>query len=174
MTAPTELGRGRYLSLCVRDGYEYVTRVKGSGVVGIIAYTPHDELLMVEQYRPAVGRRVIELPAGLVGDNAGSEDAMLAAHRELEEETGWQATNLKLLGRFPSSAGLTDEMHMLFHATGLTRVGNGGGVAAEGENITVHVIPRDQVIQYVAGAQAKSDSPVLVDGRVYYALTVGL
>ncbi len=133
---------GRYLRMVVDGHWEYVERVHAQGMaVIIIAVTPDDDVLFVEQYRIPLGCRTIEMPAGLVGDDHDSDTLEDAARRELIEETGWKATDVDVLLTGPTSAGLTSERIAFVRATGLTRVGAGGGVA--GEDITVHAVPRN-------------------------------
>jgi len=81
---------GKYLSMKLRGRWEFVQRKNISGIVGIVPITDSNELVLVDQYRAAVGKRVFELPAGLAGDIAGQEDESFktAADRELLEETG--------------------------------------------------------------------------------------
>ncbi len=86
-------------------------------VVVIAYFADTDELLMVEQYRDPVGRTLVELPAGLI--DAG-ETAEAAAHRELREETGYTAAQMRLLATYYTSPGFTDEQHSLFLATDLS------------------------------------------------------
>jgi len=131
---------GRFLRMVARDGWEFVERGGVSGVVGIVAVTDNRKLLLVEQFRPPVERRVIELPAGLAGDVSGAEDEPLenAVQRELEEETGYRAGHVRFLGESPTSAGLTSETICMFEATGLERVFDGGGDSSE--SIIVHEI----------------------------------
>jgi ADP-ribose pyrophosphatase len=74
---------GRHLALVKQGKWEFVQRCKASAVVSIIAVTPNDEVLLVEQLRVPVGLSVIELPAGLVGDEEAHEDLLIAANREL-------------------------------------------------------------------------------------------
>lgn len=157
------LHQGRHLQLRSLDGWEYATRHRASGVVVIVAFTPDDELLLVEQHRPPVGCRVLELPAGLAGDHAGSEDEPLveAAKRELVEETGYSAADWVPLGDGPSSAGLTDETVRFFLATGLSRVGEGGG--DESEDIEVLRVPRQEIRAFLT---ARRETGVLVDPKL--------
>lgn len=165
MTTPAILHAGRFLELVALGGWEFVRRRQASAVVGIVAVTPARELLLVEQARVPLGARVIELPAGLVGDERADEDLLDAANRELEEETGWRATRLRVLARGPSSAGLTSEVTTLVRADGLTRAGAGGGVA--GEDITVHAVPLTQAPAWLA---ARAADGMLVDHKVHAAL----
>ncbi|MGD8357204.1 MAG: NUDIX hydrolase [Lysobacterales bacterium] len=124
--------RGRYLSLLERDGWEYAHRSNASAVVVLVAVTKERELLLVEQFRKPVGTRVLELPAGLVGDlNDPDEPLLEAARRELEEETGYRPGGMKLLMECPSSAGMSDENLAFILAHDCERVGPGGGDDSE-------------------------------------------
>ncbi|MEM7699899.1 MAG: NUDIX hydrolase, partial [Verrucomicrobiota bacterium] len=82
---------GRFIDLCrTARGWEYATRSNAKGCVAILAETDDKRVVLVEQFRPPVGKRVIELPAGLAGDIPLQEEEPLvvAAKRELKEETG--------------------------------------------------------------------------------------
>jgi len=159
------LHTGRFLELVSDRNWEFVRRRNASAVVGIIATTPAGELLLVEQHRIPVGGPVIELPAGLVGDEQVDEDLATAAARELVEETGWEPTICTVLTRGSSSAGLTSEVTTLLRAAGLRQVGAGGGVA--GEAITVHAIPLATVPTWLA---ARAAAGVLIDHKIHAAL----
>lgn len=149
-TEPRVLYQGAFLSLRSIGAWEYAARQGSSGVVGILAVSPDQKLLLVEQFRIPVGQNVIELPAGLAGDlaHARGEDFARAAERELLEETGYLASEFELLAVGPSSAGLTDETVALYRASNLRRVSSGGG--DESENITVHEIPLADVRTWLA------------------------
>jgi ADP-ribose pyrophosphatase len=132
---------GKYLRMVVRGHWEYVQRTHADGMaVIIIAVTPEDRVLFVEQFRVPLDARTIEMPAGLVGDDHAHDTLEDAARRELIEETGWQADRVEVLLVGPTSAGMSSERIAFVRATGLNRVGDGGGVA--GEDITVHAVPR--------------------------------
>lgn len=135
----TILAQGRFLRLRSVNGWEYAERVNASGVVAILAITEERRILLVEQYRPPVGRAAVELPAGLVGDTAAGEGDVEAVRRELLEETGYRAGEVVLLGTGPSSAGLASEVITICHAKGLVRVGPAAGDG--NEQITVHEVP---------------------------------
>lgn len=147
--------QGRFITAKTRGPWEYVSRARGIRAAVILAVDEADHILLVEQYRVPLGRRCLELPAGLIGDDAGGEgeDALVAAGRELEEETGYRAATLEPLGEFYSSPGMVSESFTLVRATGLTRVGEGGGVA--GEDITVHRVARADLPQFVADRRAE-------------------
>jgi ADP-ribose pyrophosphatase len=161
------LATGRYLELIDDRGWEFVRRVVASGVAVIVATTDQGELVLVQQRRAALGRATIELPAGLVGDHAGSADELMqqAAARELEEETGFRAARWRFLAEGPPSSGLSSELVTFFRASALTRVGPGGG--DETEQITVHLIPLAEVPAFLARQAA---SGILVDPKVYAGL----
>lgn len=159
------LHSSRFLELVNQDGWDFVRRRNASAVVGLVAVTPAKELLLVEQFRIPVGASVIELPAGLVGDEDADEDILVAASRELVEETGWEPTACKILSRSPNSAGLTSEISTLILATGLKQVGKGGGVV--GENITVHSVPLAEVPAWLA---QRASAGTLIDHKIYAAL----
>jgi ADP-ribose pyrophosphatase len=139
---PQPLYQGHWLSLRQRGRWEYVERNNPGGAVIIVAVTPDDRVLFVEQYRVPIRQFTIEMPAGLVGDLAGQEQesALLAARRELEEETGWRCERVEFIHAGPSSSGMSTEQVAFVRALDLVKVGPGGG--DETENIVVHEIPR--------------------------------
>lgn len=161
----TLLYAGHYLTLIDRRGWELVSRKHRVAV--IVAWTPADELLLVEQYRIPLERKTIELPAGLVGDTPGQENepVLEAAARELEEETGWRAGRVSQIMPCPTSAGMTDEMAVFVRATELERVGDGGGDASE--EIRVHAVSRAQVDAWLAGRHGEG---LAIDPKIYTAL----
>jgi len=163
----TILHTGKFLALIRDDHWEYVDRVKASGAAIIIAVTPEQKVLLVEQYRIPVHARTIELPAGIIGDEPGdtNESGVEAARRELLEETGYAAKQIEALLTGASCSGLTSERVTLFRATGLVRTGAGGGVAHE--DITVHEVPLGEVVAWLG---AKAESGVLIDPKIYAGL----
>lgn len=146
---------GNFITACTRGKWEYVTRARGIRAAVIVAIDVEDHVLLVEQYRVPLQKNCLELPAGLIGDDAGSEgeQALDAAARELEEETGYRAERIESLGEFYSSPGMLSESFTLVRAHGLTKVGPGGGV--EGENITVHRVALAHLPQFVEMARAR-------------------
>jgi ADP-ribose pyrophosphatase len=135
------LFEGDWLRLVRRGHWESCERTHGKGMaVIIVACTPEDEVLFVEQYRVPLGSKTIEMPAGLVGDQSDEDTLEAAATRELEEETGWRPERVQVLMIGPTSAGMSNERIAFVRAEGLVRTGPGGGV--EGEDITVHAVAR--------------------------------
>jgi ADP-ribose pyrophosphatase len=148
---------GRHMSMVARGTWEFCTRNVNRPAVGIVAITDVGDVVLVEQYRPPVGRNVIELPAGLVGDVPGAENEALVdgAKRELLEETGYAARRWTELGSGYSSPGLTDESIVLFLAEGLRKQHDGGG--DETEKITVHEVALENVAQWLSEQNQPAD-----------------
>lgn len=158
----TTAWQGQHLVVVVEEnGWEYATRIVRRPAVAIVAVTAERHIVLVEQDRPPVGRRVIELPAGLTGDVVGAEHERLAeaAQRELLEETGYEAARWTELTTGFSSPGLTDETVVLFLAEDLTKRGTGGGV--DREQITLHEVPIDEVLDWLTQQDAMTDLKTL-------------
>ncbi len=145
--------QGRFIVAKTRGKWEYVSRARGIRAAVILAVDDEDHVLLVEQFRVPLGIAMIELPAGLIGDgdDNGDEDPTEAARRELEEETGYTAERIDVIGEFYSSPGMVTESFTLLRARGLTQIGPGGGV--DGENITVHRVPLSGLEAFVAAAR---------------------
>ena len=97
--------------------------------MAIVALDAEDRVLLVRQYRVAVGEALLEIPAGTldVAEDGTVEDPDLAARRELEEETGMRAGTWRLLARFYTAPGFASELMHLYLATDLR--------AADGERL---------------------------------------
>ena len=158
------IARGRFVRLVNDNGWEYAERERGHDVVAIVAVTDQDELILTEQYRPAVKRRVIDIPAGLAGDTEDfdGESSATAAARELEEETGYIATSFRELCTVPTSPGLTSETVTIYLAEGLTKHGPGGG--DESESIVVHTVTLHELADWLRARERES---MLIDPKVF-------
>ena len=170
--APEELvWEGRFITARKRGRWEYVSRARGLKAAVVLAIDAADHVILVEQYRVPLGRPCIELPAGLVGDDEGfeHEDAAAAAIRELEEETGYHAERMEVIGEFWSSPGMVCESFTLLRAHGLTKVGEGGGT--EHEDITVHRVPLAGIAGAIAGWRAQGYA---IDVKILTLLGPGL
>ena len=153
--APDEVvWQGKFITARKKGRWEYVSRARGIRAAVILAVDETDHVVLVEQYRVPLGRRCIELPAGLIGDDEGhdGEDALIAAGRELEEETGYHAEHLEDVGEFFSSPGMISESFHMIVAKGLTKVGDGGGVGDE--NIVTHRVALSDLTAFVAAQRA--------------------
>jgi ADP-ribose pyrophosphatase len=149
--APDIVWQGKFITVRKWANWEYVGRARGIGAAVIVA-VDGDSVLLVEQYRVPLGRNCLELPAGLIGDETEGEAVEIAAARELEEETGYRADRVSVIGEFASSPGMVSETFTLVRAEGLTRVGAGGGV--EGEGIVVHRVALDRLPAFIADKRA--------------------
>jgi ADP-ribose pyrophosphatase len=144
--------QGKFLAAKRQGKWEYVSRTRGVTAAVILAIVA-DAVILVEQDRVPLGRRCLELPAGLVGDDQQGEPVEAAAIRELEEETGYRAEKMVSLGRFHASPGMSSEGFTLLRAEGLTKVGEGGGVG--GEDIAVYLVPLAEVPAFVERKRAE-------------------
>lgn len=171
MDAETErtVWAGNFIAAKVRGKWEYVSRTRGIKAAVILAIDADDHVLLVEQFRVPLGRPSIEFPAGLIGDHGEDEDATQAANRELEEETGYRAGTMDIVGEFYSSPGMVTESFTLLRARDLTRVGPGGGV--DGEDITVHRVPIGGIADFIAASRAQDKA---IDVRLLMLLGPGI
>ena len=143
--------QGKYISALKRGRWEFVSRTGSTNAVVILA-EHHGKVILIEQYRVPVGRRCVELPAGLVGDEDKNATVEGTAVKELEEETGFTADRIERLGEFQSSPGMVAESFTLVRAHGVRKVGEGGGT--ENEDITVHLVPRAEIPAFVEQRRA--------------------
>lgn len=161
------LYQGRWLRLRRCGRWEYAERNNPGGAVIILAVTPEDKVLFVEQYRVAIQQFTIEMPAGLVGDLADQEHegALLAAQRELEEETGYRCSHVSFVHEGPSSAGMSNEIIAFVRAHDLVKVSDGGGDVTE--NIVVHEIPRREAGAWLV---ARAKDGYSIDPKLFAGL----
>jgi len=161
--------QGKWIVAKRQGKWEYVSRARGIEAAVILAIDAEDHVLLVEQYRVPLGKRCLELPAGLIGDTHDGDTPMDAARRELEEETGYHCDHAENLGFFHSSPGMVTEGFTLVRASGLTRVSEGGGI--EGEDITVYRVARSEVPDFVARKRAEG---VAIDVKLLLLLAQSL
>jgi ADP-ribose pyrophosphatase len=155
---------GKWITAKRRGRWEYVSRARNIRAAVILAIDEGD-VILVEQLRVPLGRRCLELPAGLIGDEHDDDTVEAAAARELEEETGYRAARFEAVGEFFASPGMVTESFTLVRATGLTRVGDGGGIGDEA--IVVHRIPLVDVPAFVAAKRAEG---VVIDVKILLLL----
>jgi len=161
------LWEGRFLRMSRREGWECVDRPFVSGLVGIVPLTLDHQLVLIEQYRPPVGGWCVELPAGAAGDGPGrlGEALVIAAQRELLEETGFEGDSWAELIEGATSPGLTSERMTWFLARGLRRVQAGGG--DEHEQIRVTPVPLSSVPGHL---ESRRGAGLVIDLKIYAAL----
>jgi ADP-ribose pyrophosphatase len=131
--------------------------VRHIDAVGIAAVTKDRQIVLVRQYRPAVGKEVLEIPAGLLFSNEKPEEC---AWRELKEETGYQADKLKKLVSFYTSPGFSDEVLHLFLAEGLKQ---GKPAFEDDEYLKILQKPLEEAISLILAGQ-------IVDAKTIIAL----
>lgn len=128
--------------------------VRHPGAVAVVALTDDGRICLVRQYRVALNRVTVEVPAGKL--DAG-EDPLDCARRELLEETGYEADNIAFLTTIATSCGFADELIHLYMATGLHLCGSSPDAD---EFINVDLVPLQELIDAV------------LDGRIEDAKTV--
>ena len=143
---PEVMWAGKFVRAIRRGKWEYASRTNNIGAVVILA--EHDgKVILIDQPRVPLGRRCIELPAGLVGDEDPNATVEATAIKELEEETGFTADRIERLGEFFASPGMVSEGFTLVRASGVRKVGQGGGDA--NEDINVHLVARAEIPAFI-------------------------
>jgi 8-oxo-dGDP phosphatase len=142
--------------------------VEHPGSVAILALHDDDSVVMVDQYRHPVGRRIRELPAGLL--DAPDEDPVATARRELVEEVGYTARDWSVLVDIVASPGFSDEAVRVFLACGLTEVGRPTGDDDEEADLRVVRLPMAEAVRQVLAGEIIS-APTVAG---LLALTAGL
>lgn len=133
--------------------------IKHPGAVAILAITDDNKIVMVEQYRKALERTIVEIPAGKL--EKGEEPA-LCARRELEEETGYKCASLDLLISFYTSPGFADEIVHLFVARGLVKKEDSAALD-EDEFVNLEELTLDEALQYISEQK-------IYDAKTAYAI----
>ncbi len=139
--------------------WEALERVGIGGIVVMVGVTPAGNVILERQFRPPMGRDVIELPAGLVEEGENMEQA---AGRELVEETGWAAGKLEFLAEGPISTGASTETLRAYLCTQLRHVGKNGG--DDNEIIEVIEVPLNGAQEFLREQQKNG---LLVDLKVF-------
>lgn len=164
------LYEGKFLRLIRDKHWEYVERTNGIDVVYIIPlkYDGHEKIaVLTKEYRIPVGNYVIGFPAGLVGDIDNNEDIITAAHRELFEETGYNAKRMRHVVTGPASSGLSNETIHYYIADGLIKSGDGGG--DDTEDIEVIEIPLNDVERQITDKFSSCDIDIKLYSSIYWA-----
>ena len=143
---------GRFVRALKRGKWEYASRANEIRAVVILA--EHDgKTILIDQPRVPLGARCVELPAGLVGDVDPDATVEATAVKELEEETGFTAERVEVLGEFYSSPGMLSEGFTLVRAHGVRRIGEGGG--DEHEDIVIHLVARADIPNFLEQKRAE-------------------
>ncbi|AGK54784.1 NUDIX hydrolase [Bacillus sp. 1NLA3E] len=120
--------------------------IKHPGAVAIIAVTDEGKIVMVEQFRKALERNIVEIPAGKLEKG---EEPLASAARELEEETGYVCETLELVTSFYTSPGFADEIVYVYEARGLSKKEN-PAAQDEDEFINLIELSLDEALEYIA------------------------
>ena len=118
--------------------------IRHSGAVCIAPITKDKELIFVRQFRYAVGKELLELPAGRIDKN---EDPQVTGIRELREETGFIADKVNYVGRLYPTPGYSDEVIWLYACTIDPKKGETD--FDEGEFVETVTIPLDKAVEMV-------------------------
>lgn len=128
--------------------------VEHPGAVGIVALKDNGDIVMVKQYRKAADQMLLELPAGKLEQG---EDPADCAARELTEETGYIAANLRYLVSFYTSPGFSNEVMHMFLATGLRE---GENDPDDDEMVETVEISRDRAIDMILKGEIKDGKTI--------------
>jgi ADP-ribose pyrophosphatase len=128
--------------------------VEHPGSVAVLPLHDDDSVVMIDQYRHPVGRRIRELPAGLL--DAPGEDPVTTARRELVEEVGCTARDWSVLVDMVASPGFSDEAVRVFLARELTEVGRPTGDDDEEADLQVVRLPMAEAVRQVLAGEIVS------------------
>ncbi|GAA0124740.1 NUDIX hydrolase [Clostridium sp. CTA-19] len=131
--------------------------VEHRGAVAILAFKDENTILLVSQFRKPLNETILEIPAGKLEIG---EEPVICAQRELEEETGYKAENLKFLGKIATTPGFSDEIIYIYKATDLYDGTIGGD---EDEFIDVKEITIDKLKEKIKNGE-------VIDGKTIAAL----
>lgn len=157
----TPIFEGKVISLKVDEvtlpngGVSKREIINHPGAVAVIAITDDNKILVVEQYRKALERSIIEIPAGKLEQG---EEPIVTARRELEEETGYTTDDLTFVQAFATSPGFADEVIHIYVAKNLKKL-----------EIPVE-LDEDEFVELMAVTIDDAEA-MMVDGRIYDAKT---
>lgn len=126
-----------------KKGYQKREIVEHGGAVAIIALTDKNEVILIKQFRKAIEDIIWEIPAGKLEKGESPKECAI---RELKEETGYSANNLKLIHKFYSSPGFSNQKIYIYLATGLV---SGESNPNDGENLECRKIKFDEVYEMI-------------------------
>ncbi|MCR8969148.1 NUDIX hydrolase [Facklamia sp. 7083-14-GEN3] len=135
--------------------------------VGILAETKDKEVILVKQYRPAIAYEIYEVPAGIIDQVEGQlEDPLIAAKRELNEETGYASEDWQFTSKFYISPGYIDEAIYLFFAQSVEEAKEKLD-QDENEEVSHYLFTAQQIKDMISKGE-------IIDLKTLYALTLWL
>jgi 8-oxo-dGTP pyrophosphatase MutT (NUDIX family) len=165
LVSSRDVYRGRILALradeIVMPGGKVATRevVEHYGAVAIVALDEAERVVMVHQYRHPLGKRLWELPAGLL--DAPGESAVDTARRELAEETGLAAARWDTLVDVASSPGFTDEAVRVFLARDLSEVPRPVAEGDEEADLEIDRVPLAEAVRMAFAGELVNEQAVV-------------
>ncbi len=142
--------------------------IRHSGAVCVAPITKDKELIFVRQYRYAVGQELIELPAGRIDPNEAPEET---GKRELQEETGFEASKISYVGRLYPTPGYSDEIIWLYACT--VNPEKGETSFDEGEFVETELIHIDKAVDMVLGDEIPDSKTQILILRLKAAIDSG-
>ena len=141
------------------DGEEFERQiVRNPGAVAVVPLHDDGTVTMIRQFRPALGRSIWEIPAGLL-DKPG-ETRFDAAARELREEVGLVASTLEELVTFAPAAGMTDEVITVFLGRGLMSVERQAD-GAEERHLQIRQIPLTRAVEMIGTGEIDDGKSII-------------
>ncbi|MCR8745220.1 NUDIX hydrolase [Romboutsia lituseburensis] len=125
-------------------GYQKREIVEHCGAVGIVAINEENEVILIKQFRKPIEKVIWEIPAGKLEPGENPKECAI---RELKEETGYEAQNLRLIHKFYTSAGFSNQKIYIYLATGLKP---GENKLDDDESLEMYSIDLEEVQSMIA------------------------
>ncbi|KYZ77503.1 ADP-ribose pyrophosphatase [Anaerosporomusa subterranea] len=129
--------------------------VEHPGAVAVVPVTDDGKVILVRQFRHPIGQLLLEIPAGKLDKGEHPDDC---ARRELEEETGFVASQLRRIASIFTTPGFTNEIIHIYLATGLTATAQHPD---EDEFLAVEYYDRDQIKELLAAGELQDSKTAL-------------
>lgn len=140
------------------DGNQSIREVvEHAGAVAVLALDDEDNVVMAHQYRKPLDRTLTEIPAGSLYEG---EDPLLCAQRELEEETGYRASQWEKILSYYSAPGFTNELLHIYLARGLSM---GQTNPDPDEFIEIKLVPLEEAYRMIFAGE-------IIDGKSIIAI----
>ena len=130
--------------------------IESADWVNVIPVTPDEQVVMVRQYRHGIREVTLEIPGGLVGPD---DTPLEAARRELLEETGYEAEDIRFIGAAHPQPAILNNRHLTFLATNVRKTAELR--LDEGEDIEVVLVPLSEVKGKIAGGEITNGMVIL-------------